>query len=463
MILKILTAALLLAMTAASIQPESCTALLGRPTNQSININLLSAEYLYAYAEYRVENETTSNQTATASIRAGEPQNMIISDLKPDTSYVYNLCYGKAEDAILQCSPEYFFHTQRKPGSSFIFDVQADSHLDERTDRDLYRQTLENELADRPDFLIDLGDTFMTEKLPQKNYDAILEQYLQQRSFIDAIGHSAPLYLVLGNHDGEADYENHALSGMAGNMADLCLLLRKSYFPNPEPDGFYSGNSEEYELTGLRQDYYSWKWGDALFVVLDPYWYTTDKPGRKADGWNWTLGADQYHWLCETLENSRAKFKFVFSHHLVGGDRQGRGGIENASLYEWGGNNTDGSRGFEEHRPGWKMPIHQVLARNNVTIFFHGHDHLFARQELDGVIYQEVPQPATISSPRAGPGREYGYSNGVMLSSPGHIRVSVTPKWVHVDYVQSFLPGDRVKVGKNGSVAYSYAIDSSIT
>ena len=163
MILKILAAALLLTLADASIQPESCTALLGRPTDQSININLLSAEDLYVFAEYRVENETALNP-ATASIKAGEPQNMVISDLKPDMGYVYRLCYGKAEDAIIQCSPEYFFHTQRKPGSSFIFDIQADSHLDDRTDKDLYCQTLENELSDGPDFLIDLGDTFMTEK-----------------------------------------------------------------------------------------------------------------------------------------------------------------------------------------------------------------------------------------------------------------------------------------------------------
>jgi hypothetical protein len=37
------------------------------------------------------------------------------------------------------------------------------------------------------------------------------------------------------------------------------------------------------------------------------------------------------------------------------------------------------------------MPIHQLLLENHVTTVFHGHDHLFAKQELDGIIYQEVP------------------------------------------------------------------------
>jgi hypothetical protein len=41
------------------------------------------------------------------------------------------------------------------------------------------------------------------------------------------------------------------------------------------------------------------------------------------------------------------------------------------------------------------MPIHQLLVRNKVAAVFHGHDHLFAKQDLDGIVYQEVPQPSS--------------------------------------------------------------------
>ncbi len=34
------------------------------------------------------------------------------------------------------------------------------------------------------------------------------------------------------------------------------------------------------------------------------------------------------------------------------------------------------------------------MVKTGVTIFFQGHEHLLARQEKDGVIYQEVPNPA---------------------------------------------------------------------
>jgi hypothetical protein len=337
-----------------------------------------------------------------------------------------------------------------------VFDVQADSHLDDRASEDLYRVTLNNELNDKPDFLIDLGDTFMTDKLPVKNKETYLDQYLRQRSFFDTIGHSVPSFLVIGNHDGEAGY---ALDGTGENIAVLSSQFRKLYFPNPEPDGFYTGNSGNEAFTGPREDYYAWEWGDALFIVLDPYWYTTTKPGGKTDGWGWTLGDVQYQWLKKTLEQSNVSYKFVFAHHLVGGsDTQGRGGTEYASLYEWGGKNPDGSWGFDQHRPGWGTPIHQLLVKNNVTAFFHGHDHFFAKQELDGVIYQEVPQPATMSSLQASPGDEYGYVNGDMLGSPGHLRITVSPELVRVDYVHSSLSGDKRSDLNNGVVAYSYTI-----
>jgi hypothetical protein len=431
------------------------TALLSRPTDHSVNVNVVTGEDLKMFVEYRNSTETDFLRTPVVSAKAKVPQNVAISNLESDTLYTYRICYIKLGNTAIQCSPDYSFHTQRRPGSIFVFDVQADSHLDERSSRGLYRQTLKNELGDNPDFLIDLGDTFMTDKLPVKNNETFLSQYLQQRSFLRGIGPFVPLFLVLGNHDGEAGY---ALDGTAKNIAIQSLNLRKMYFPGPEPDGFYAGNSDDVQFTGLLQDYYAWEWADALFVVLDPYWYTTTKPGRKMDGWGWTLGATQYQWLNRTLGNSSAKYKFVFAHHLVGGDPQGRGGTEYASLYEWGGKNRDGSWGFDQHRPGWDVPVHQLLVQNNVTIFFHGHDHFFAKQELDGVIYQEVPQPATMGSPQASPGAEYGYVSGEKLGSPGHLRITVSPEAVKVDYIRSCIPGVGRSSVKNGAIAYSYTL-----
>ncbi len=34
------------------------------------------------------------------------------------------------------------------------------------------------------------------------------------------------------------------------------------------------------------------------------------------------------------------------------------------------------------------------MVDNHVTIFFQGHDHIFVHQQLDGAVYQTLPQPA---------------------------------------------------------------------
>jgi hypothetical protein len=300
--------------------------------------------------------------------------------------------------------------------------------------------------------MIDLGDTFMTEKY--KPYTTALPQYLAQRYYLSQVGRSAPLFIVLGNHDGEG-----APRGQSEDTSTGAALMRTQYFPNPLPDEFYSGNTTPDPTAESLQDYYAWEWGDALFIVLDPYWFTPASQGNAADLWNPTLGEAQYQWLKTTLQESQARWKFVFIHQLIGGaDKNGRGGVEVADLYEWGGNNADGSYGFDEHRSGWGVPIHQLLLANHVTAVFHGHDHLFVKQELDGIIYQEVPQPGASRSNATNSAAEYGYLGGVVLGSSGHLRVTVRPDGVTVDYVRTYLPEDENASQQNGQVDYSYTI-----
>ena len=65
----------------------------------------------------------------------------------------------------------------------------------------MYRRTLANIRADKPDFHIDLGNLFMTDKHASR--DEAARQYLAQRYYLGQIGGSAPILLALGTHDGE--------------------------------------------------------------------------------------------------------------------------------------------------------------------------------------------------------------------------------------------------------------------
>ena len=103
--------------------------------------------------------------------------------------------------------------------------MQADPHMDDKSEYALYTQTLLNVASDKPDFHIDLGDTFMTEKwytysvqssqpwlfqivrqFPSvTGYGSLQTQarYKYELGNFGKMAKTVPLFLVNGNHDGE--------------------------------------------------------------------------------------------------------------------------------------------------------------------------------------------------------------------------------------------------------------------
>jgi len=406
--------------------------ILARPQKISVTLSALAYHDAEGGVAYGTQPGIYTNQTPLRPLKAGIPVEFILSPLQPDTKYFYHLHLHCAGSSAFTNSPEFAFHTARPAGSSFTFTMTADAHLDEHTSAEVYLQTLANIRADAPDFHIDLGNLFMTDKHATR--DEAARQYLAQRFYLGQICSSVPLFLALGVHDGESSrYDD----GSPDRLAAWSNAIRKKYFSNPQPDNFYTGDSTLRAPNGLLQNYYAWTWGDALFMVLDPYRYSLRSGGRNNNGWAWSFGREQYDWLARTLATSRAKFKFVFLHNLLCGDQASRGGVEIAGFNEWGGKNLDGTEGFAQHRPGWPMPIHQLLLRNHVTAVFKAHDNFYARQELDGILYLMVPQPSFVGNDRIRDLENYGYKQGTFLGNAGHVRVTVSAEKVFVDYVKS--------------------------
>ena len=438
---------------------DRLSVVLGRPTDSSVTISVLSAVALEGYCEFGSVAGDYPQRTALTNFPAGQPAEVQLSQLPPNKGCFYRLRYRAPGATSFTEGAVSAFRTQRAPGSAFVFEVQGDSHPErpQQFDAALYAQTLKGAAADHPDFYLLMGDDFSVDTLRTVNEDAVTGRYRYQRPFLSLIGQSAPLFLVNGNHEQAAACN---LDGTSSNVAVWAQTSRNHLFPQPAPDGFYTGDPTHVPFIGLLRDYYAWTWGDALFVVIDPYWHSSAPVdnvlgggAKRDDMWSVTLGAAQYQWLKQTLETSRVKYKFVFTHHVLG---TGRGGIELAGGYEWGGRNRRGDWEFAQQRPGWGLPIHQLMATNRVTIFFQGHDHIFARQQLDGVIYQTLPQPADPHYARA----EWGsaYRSGDILPNSGRVRVSVAPKQVRVEYVRSCLPKDATTEQPNGEVVFSYEI-----
>jgi hypothetical protein len=404
---------------------------------------------------------------------------------------------------------------------------------------ELFTLTMQEVARRQPDLYFTLGDDFSNEKIIQDfkaaNYPAghaftravegvapvevslALAKPFQQAMLVDGVrapqgyagwlemrlkyfgvvGAASPLFLVNGNH------EQMHLANLGGIFNDAAVWAadgRLKYYALPKPDRFYTGDTQPFSslaptiggranngyrglaaADGLLRDYFAFTWGDALFVTLDPYWHSpTISPDSTLfsdpePAWGATLGDEQFAWLARTLTSSPAKWKFVFAHHINGNNR---GGAAVVGVQEWGG-----EPGFSTHRNPvvWDKPVHQLLADTHVTIFFQGHDHLFARERVDGVVYQEVPNPAdnsyfayncdayapdsiTWRGP-AGYGR-YEPRESVRLPNTGFLDVTVTAERVRVEYVRTYRPVDLAQdpndvfppTAKSGEVAFTYSI-----
>ena len=153
------------------------------------------------------------------------------------------------------------------------------------------------------------------------------------------------------------------------------------------------------------------------------------------DQWSWTLGAQQYHWFKQTLENSNAKYKFVFSHQMLGGiTTSNHPGLERAMCAVvprrrpiLSGEARTQTAQRDLRLTGTpptlaRSPIHQLMVANGVSAYFHGHDHQYVYETRDGIVYQEVPSPSMAGSGFSGiytEGDHGTYNTIKMLPSSG--------------------------------------------
>ena len=462
--------------------------LLARPTDTSITINVIPASTIELNYEYGTISGGPYSSTATVTAPAGEPSNVVINGLSPNTKYYYRMKYHLPGETGWITRSEHSFHTQRNSGETFTFVVTSDAHSSMNAPYfgvANFNKTLSHMTADQPDFWVDLGDTPCIDFMD--TLDEYKQGYITLRNQIKAVSGNFPIFKALGNHEQEMGWNLDDLADTAQTQPVLASNARQMIFPSPKPDGFYTGNLDASltYLNGdhLRADYYEWTWGDAQFFVLDPYWYTMTWPQEdstypfggeenaanepRGARWDWTLGIDQHLWLKNVLETSTSSYKFVFLHNLTGGIiPYGRGGTEIAGYFEWGGSNWDGSWGWDAQRPaaeGWTLPTHELLDQYNVTILFHGHDHFYGQQELDNVVYQEVPMPgatdnyagfmneqtsAQYASQYPDPDDILYYDGAVKSTNSGHIRVTINPTQALVEYVDM----------NDGSITASYTV-----
>jgi len=257
--------------------PSIANLILGRPTGNSIALSVLASEKINAYVEYGYTKSKYTGKTATTAVLAGNPAVLELKGLKPSTKVYYRVRYATGSSKTFQSGKQYSFSTAKSASSTFAFTVHGDTHPEragKMFNSELYYITMANVAEQQPDFHILMGDDFSIDPLISKgqaNQANVEKIYRTHRDWLGVIGSSVPIYLINGNHEQAAAY---LLDGSQTSPAVLAGNARLKYYPLPAPDSFYSGNSTEIPGVGLPRDYYSWTWGDALFVTLDPYWHS---------------------------------------------------------------------------------------------------------------------------------------------------------------------------------------------
>jgi hypothetical protein len=131
----------------------------------------------------------------------------------------------------------------------------------------------------------------------------------------------------------------------------------------------------------------------------------------------------------------------------------GRGAVEVSYDYEWGGKDPGKKTTFKEQRPNWELPIHDLMVKHKVSVFFQGHDHIFVTQSRDGLIYQSMPNPADDTFTMF---NEDAYKTGTKAPNSGHVRVTVGAAAAKVEYFLAARTRDANR--KNRSIAHSYSV-----
>lgn len=343
------------------------------PTADSAVINFINGDQpLKAELRYRAEGASAWTTlpvdlpaTLQNQLRSGT-KNVRLEGLKPATRYEFELRQG--DKPVMGGSGS--FMTQRLKPEPFRFIAMTDAHVNpanpERSP--VLRMSADTALRYEPDFVFYLGDNIQTVgsthggPAAQEDHPNIF--YIYYRQMLGQLQSKAGQFVLNGNWEGENGWHPEPNRSWARNA-------RMALAPAPDNTTYPEGGSK-------NQDYYAFTWGDVLLVGLNATGYNavnhehTRGPGSGSD---WTLGKEQYAWLEKTLAQSKAKWKFLFIHHAVGGNA----GDDVNTRYARGG-------GRAAHI-GEQAKVHALMQKYGVEVFFYAHDHVFTDMDVDGIHY----------------------------------------------------------------------------
>jgi hypothetical protein len=246
---------------------------------------------------------------------------VVLNSLDIDTKYFYQVVVNGTE------SEEYHFRTAPPDGEPFKMLIFGDNRPSQDIAPDMpeeYIQLLDLMVLEEPHIVLHTGD-FVHHV--EANHENNLEAFRRFSVATDALGHYAPIYGIIGNHDTGEGWMN------------------------------YYYYLQAFEQWGNGSTYFSFDYAGVHFSILN----TELRPDVGK------IVGDQWDWLVDDLTNSNAPMKFVFGHK---------------PLYPLNhiGVSLDTDRELRNQ-------LQALFEEHNVTMYGTGHDHLFNRMTVNKVLH----------------------------------------------------------------------------
>lgn len=225
-------------------------------------------------------------------------------------------------------SDVYNFKTAPADGEPFKMVVFGDNRPDNDTSAQppQFSQIIDMVIAEAPHIVVMTGDYVYSITSDLASNEAKWSSFLD---VIERLAHYVPVYAAVGNHD----------TGLAIGSPMISYFL------------------DAFEQFGEPSTYFSFDYAGVHLVMLD----------SEVSGPQGRITGSQFSWLTSDLLSSESPMKFVFAHR---------------PLYPLShiGSSLDTNK---TERDG----LQQLFESANVTLFVAGHDHLYNRMTVNGVVH----------------------------------------------------------------------------
>jgi len=268
-------------------------------------------------------SQTTDNQSTNGKITGDETTDNG-TDTTVDSEKTDSGATTAAEDKIL-----------------FSFTVAGDNRPanNELPQPAVFQEILNSMKHENPSFFVNTGDIINGNTQNPSILERQFSDYIHATSVL-----ALPMYVSPGNHD--------VANSVSRGFFEKFLKLSKS--PNSKP-----------ELPDSKSEFfYSFKFEGINFIILDAY-----EPG------NWgAVKGQELVWLESVLAKMKDEEVFIFVHPPVYS-------VLNPDCI------TDGSKHVAFSSKKNQDYIRELFKKFNVDGVFHGHEHLFNKQDIDGTEY----------------------------------------------------------------------------